>query len=136
MVWQITLREEFNFYKPSKFDAFLIGLVLFFSIASIIVAYSRIRQHSSALTALIYEKEKLVQQVPLTEEKTLTLAKGQMQIEIKTGKIRVKKADCPQHICMNMGWIKYPGQTIVCVPNQVLIEVKTKGPSVIDAVAY
>lgn len=131
------LQKGANFYKTSKFDIFLIALILFFSIASVLrVTYSRIKQSAQARTALIYEKDKLIEEVPLKGERIITLAAGQMQIEVKGGKIRVRKADCPQHICMNMGWIEYAGQSIVCVPNKVVIEIKSAGPPLLDAVVY
>ena len=70
------------------------------------------------------------------KDKIITILNGRMQLEIKDSRVRVLNSDCPHHICKNMGWIKYNGETIVCVPNQVLIEIKSKGPAVIDAVAY
>jgi len=59
-----------------------------------------------------------------------------MQVQIKDGKLRILNSDCPQQICKNTGWIKYSGQAIACVPNQVLVEIKSKGPAAVDAVTY
>lgn len=41
-------------------------------------------------------------------------------IEIKDGRIRVREADCPDHICMDMGWLE--DTPIVCLPNRLVIE--------------
>ena len=75
-------------------------------------------------------------QAGLEKDKIIPILNNKMQVEIKSGRARVLDSDCPHHICKNMGWIKYNGETIVCVPNQVLIEIKSKGPAIIDAVAY
>ena len=130
-------KEEASFYKTSKFDAILIGLVLFFSVVSIFWFTHRYTQESSsAKKALIYQNNNLLEQVELDKDKTITLFDGRMQIEVKAGKIKIIKSDCPQHICVNMGWIKYSGQTIVCAPNKVAVEIKSTGSPLIDAVVY
>ncbi|MCP4353717.1 MAG: NusG domain II-containing protein, partial [Desulfobacterales bacterium] len=57
-------------------------------------------------------------------------------IETKQGGIRIKKSDCPRQICVNTGWIKTPGRIIVCVPNKILIEIKSEKPLFLDAVVH
>lgn len=58
-----------------------------------------------------------------------------MEIETDKGRVRIKKSDCPRQICSHTGWISARAQTIVCVPNRVIIEIKGGGGSV-NAVAY
>ncbi len=125
-----------DFYRTTRFDWILIGLVLFFSIAFFWVIHSRFKSSTQRSVVLIYEKDRLLEEDRLDKNKIITILNGRMQFEIKDARIRVLNSDCPHHICKNMGWIKYNGETIVCVPNQVLIEIKSKGPAVIDAVAY
>ena len=45
---------------------------------------------------------------------------GKNIIEIKNGRIHMQKADCPDHICMNIGWLS--DVPIVCMPNKLVIE--------------
>lgn len=131
------LQEGADFYKTSKFDVILIGLVLFLSVVSILwFTRTRIRQSSEPKVALIYQKDKLLEEVKLDNDNAISILNGRMQIEIKGRRIRVVNSDCPQHICVNMGWIKYSGQTIVCVPNKVVIEIKSAGSPLLDAVVY
>ena len=42
-------------------------------------------------------------------------------VEISGGRIRVKDAECPDHTCMHMGWLKGSGTPIVCLPNHLVI---------------
>ena len=42
-------------------------------------------------------------------------------IEISGGRIRMKDADCPDHVCVNTGWLT-ANIPIVCLPNKLVIE--------------
>jgi hypothetical protein len=42
---------------------------------------------------------------------------------INDGKIQVVSSDCPDKICIEDGAIELNGQTIVCLPNQIVIKV-------------
>lgn len=131
---RVNPKEDLNFYRLSKFDIILIILAVFFSIISI-PGVTRGSRSSDAKVALINIEGKLYQRVDLKEDKIITLPvhNEAMQVEVKGGKIRVVKSDCPRQICVFQGAIAYPRQTIVCVPNKVLIEVKSAAPF-LDAV--
>ncbi len=128
--------DDADFYQTTRFDLIFIALVLFFSIASFWVIHNRFQPSSQKREVLVYQKDKLLEQTELEKDKIITILNGRMQFEIKGGRIRVLHSDCPHLLCKNMGWIKRAGETIVCVPNQVLIEIKSKSPAIIDAVAY
>ena len=72
----------------------------------------------------------------MRQDRQIMLPVGRMRIEVKGRGIRVTGSDCPKQICVNAGWIKTPGQTIICVPYRVLIEIKGKDTPLLDAVAY
>ena len=44
-------------------------------------------------------------------------------VVIENGKVRVTDADCPDGICKDYRPISYVGQTIVCLPHKVVIEI-------------
>jgi len=130
-------RGDSRFYKTSVWDLLLIGSIIVFSVISILgVMRHRNQQPGGQRAVLIYQNQRLIEEVSLEKDKAIFLKEGNMQIEIKAQRVRVAGSDCPQHVCMNMGWIKYSGQTIVCVPNKVLIEIKSTQPAVIDAVSF
>ena len=41
---------------------------------------------------------------------------------IQNGEAWVSEASCPDKICVNKGKIRYDGQSIICLPNNVVIE--------------
>lgn len=130
-------KSNFDFLKPSKHDFVLIAVILGFSFFSVSRMILKARKESSdEKRTLIYQNGKLMRQIGLSEDKEVWFLGEKLQVQIKAGRIRVLKADCPEHVCMNTGWIQHSGQTIVCVPNKVLIEIKSIEPVLVDAVTY
>ncbi len=56
-------------------------------------------------------------------------------VEISGGKVHMSEADCPDKLCVRQGEISRDRQTIVCLPNQVIVTVYAAEESGFDAVA-
>ena len=54
---------------------------------------------------------------------------GTNTIEIKDGRVRMLEAECPNHLCVHQGWVRFEGQSIVCLPNKVTVSVCGTGES-------
>lgn len=121
-----------NLYQVSKYDFILAGIILIFSVSSLL-SFKNFGSNNGE-KAFIYENGKLIKEVNLSEEKIINYA--DMEIEVKEGRIRVLKSDCPQKICVQTGWISKPSQTIICVPNKVLIEIVGISNAEYNAVSY
>lgn len=50
-------------------------------------------------------------------------------IRVEPGRIRVEAADCPDQICVHQGFISDGTVPIVCLPNQLIIEITGGGES-------
>ena len=64
---------------------------------------------------------------------------GRNVIEIGDESVWVIEADCPDKLDIKQGVIDKPGQVLVCLPNRLIIEIKTKEPvkdDVIDNINY
>lgn len=58
------------------------------------------------------------------QEKTYRPKKKQYNIvEIKGTKIRVREDNSPDQIAVHTGWISKPGQTSICLPHRLVIEI-------------
>ncbi|MBQ9992339.1 MAG: NusG domain II-containing protein [Firmicutes bacterium] len=55
-------------------------------------------------------------------------------VEIKNGRIRMESSQCPDKICEHTGFISHSGQSIVCLPNRVIIELQKQEGLQLDAV--
>ena len=128
-------KEKGDFFRLTPFDVVLIVLILFISTG--VILFTRLGlnwQLPGIPEASVYHEGKLLKNLRLDKDQEILLLNGNMLIEIKEGRIRVKKSDCPRRICVNTGWIKTPGQIIVCVPNKILIEIKRATSPFLDAV--
>lgn len=60
-----------------------------------------------------------------------------VSIEIKNGAVHIIDTDCPKKICQQTGWIRHSAETIVCVPNQLLLEIQSSSSNTqMNAVSY
>jgi len=57
-------------------------------------------------------------------------------IEVKGNRIRIKEANCGDQICVRRGWIDESGETIVCLPHKLLIEIKSSDGGEPGSVIY
>lgn len=54
---------------------------------------------------------------------------------IKDGEAEVVEASCPDKLCVHQGKISFNGQSIICLPNKLIVEVTGGEQSDYDAVA-
>jgi len=62
---------------------------------------------------------------------------GVAELKFKNGAVRLLEMPdwlCPRKICSHSGWISKPGETLICVPNRLVIRVVKGGRSQIDAI--
>ena len=60
-------------------------------------------------------------------------------IRVENGRIRVVEASCPDKIDVKQGWISNANQSIVCLPNRLVIRIiqdKPETDSTIDGLAF
>jgi hypothetical protein len=60
---------------------------------------------------------------------------GVTRLEVRGARIRVVSSPCPRQICRHGGWIGRPGETIVCLPNRVVVRIPGELPGAPDALA-
>jgi hypothetical protein len=123
--------------KMTPLDVVVIIFIVLLAVG--IILRSRLNmnwQSSKAVEAAIYHDGKIHEHLGLSSDQEINLHNGKMLIEIKGKKIRVKKSECPRQVCVNVGWIRFTGETIICVPYKTLIEIKSSGGPQLDAVAF
>ncbi len=49
---------------------------------------------------------------------------GTNYLVIENGEAYLKDASCPDRLCVHMGGISKAGQSIICLPNRVVVEIK------------
>jgi len=128
---------EQGLYKVSKVD-WILAVVLLTASVGIFLSFSGGNSHAGG-SALLYRDGGLIESYDLSHDRVVTQEAGghEIRLEINAGRIRIADSDCPRQICKHAGWISRPNQTIVCVPNKILIEIKgVAGSGGYDAVSY
>lgn len=70
-------------------------------------------------------------EIPITDSN----GKETNLLVIKEGKADMTEADCPDLLCVHQKAISHQGETIVCLPNQVVVSIFGGEESQIDTVA-
>lgn len=109
-----------------KKELLIISFLIVISLLSIGIFYFA-HDTEAPLYVRITQNGTILGQYPLdqniTEVFETDLGYNTLIIENKTAKI--KDADCPNQICVNTFAISKPGETIVCLPHKLVIEVVT-----------
>lgn len=119
-----------------KSTMFWCGILLALLVLSAVAAYAVSQVKVRDATANIYVDGKLVRSIALdrvTEAYTFEVSEEngwESTIEVAHGRIRVAKANCPDHICEKQGWISDGIQPIVCLPHRLVIEIVQAGDTI------
>ena len=57
---------------------------------------------------------------------------GTNRLTIKDGYAYMEEADCPDGLCMKMGKISRNGQSVICLPNKVVVEIVDESRNKVD----
>ena len=69
----------------------------------------------------------------LDKEQTIDLGTGN-HLEIRGGEIRMTEADCPDQICVHQKAISRNGESIICLPNKIVLKIVDGEEAELDAV--
>lgn len=113
--------------KKTVHDIILVAAVLL--VAGSIYMYTVMPGRSSAASSLkvvVRVDGEVYGEYPLNSNKVIELSteRGNNKIIINNSTVWMEDADCPDKVCVKTGKIKSPGQTVVCLPHRVVIEIK------------
>ena len=69
----------------------------------------------------------LVGEYPLSLDATYTLNGGTNVLTIEDGKAYISYSTCAGHDCENWGKVQYVNQSIICLPNKIIITIVSNG---------
>lgn len=113
----------------------IIGILI---VAAISFLGIKIFMDGSADKVLITRDGKIYKEVDLNKNQTIIIEvpkeEGSNTLEIKNGYAKMLDSSCPDHLCEQQHRISKKGETIICLPNKVVVEVKSKEEPEIDGV--
>ena len=115
--------------------ALFIGLLLI--IAILIFFFTNYYQKETGAMVKVTVDGKVYGTYDLEKEQTIDIKAGDKTInilKISDGKAKMLTADCPDQLCVHQQAISKESQTIVCLPNKVVVEVTGNTKKDYDAV--
>lgn len=73
----------------------------------------------------------------LYEDREIEVENGKNinHVVIKDGRVNVESSSCRNQVCVDTGWIDKAGESIICLPNRVVVSIEGKGGGDYDAVS-
>ena len=101
-----------------KRDIIILSLIFLFCISFFILP----KLLNSGETAEISIDGRIVKTISLDKNDTFEL--NSFTIDVRDGAICVLDSTCHDKICVHTGYISKPSQTIVCLPERLIIKIK------------
>lgn len=112
----------------NKSDLKLIIIILI--IASTFLLVLNLKNSNSSKEAHVYYNNDLILKIDLdideVREYKVEGLNGDVILEAKKGKIRVKEEISPLNLCSKQGFIESSHEVIVCLPNKVVVKIIEK----------
>lgn len=125
------MRNIIRLLKP--LDLLIIVLLIAISFVPLTVfSMTRSVDAGDEIVAVIIQDGEVIREITLTghEENEQFIIEGQGSqynlMEVDDERIRIKEDNSPDQVGVNMGWKDTPGETIVCLPHKLLVEIQAK----------
>ena len=106
-----------------KWDILLIGGLLLVAILLFVLFQGKKTPGGAAVVRVSGE---ITAAYALAEDRTVTIEGkngGTNTLVIENGTAHLSEASCPDKLCVHQGTVSRAGQTIICLPNEVVIEI-------------
>ncbi len=116
-------------------DIILAGAVLVIAVF-IIIYMNAIKKNGD--TVVVKINGEVYKELPLVEDTTLEIKgvnEGVNILVVEDGYADIIEASCPDKLCVRQKRIHFDGESLVCLPNKVVIEIKSDTESGIDAIS-
>jgi hypothetical protein len=125
------------------FDKIIIVTLIVISIlpAGIIMLKNKNKSNNNIV---IKVDNKMIKQIPITKVNSSKIYDFKFKnntgyIEVKNGRVRMLEMDkkiCPNAVCSDTGWIDKSYQTIICLPNSIIVTLEKNQNEEIDVQGF
>lgn len=119
--------------RLKKKDVMLIIIIL--AVAGLCLLLHMIVGEKSADYVTVKVNGKIEGVYSLADDRVIELNHGSNVLQIKNGKADMISADCPDQLCVNQKAISKNKESIICLPNKIIVEVDSHQNSQYDAVS-
>jgi len=122
-------------FAVNKNDILLIFIVIIISLS--FIAYKKYNS-SNGYAVQVYVDNELYGEYSLYNEQIIEVIRNDSVCNIvciRDGHAYMQEATCPDKLCINQQSISLGGESICCLPNNVLVSVKSDGIGEYDAIS-
>ena len=120
--------------NKSDIKLIIINLLIAITVLFVIAIIDK----NNSKEALVYYDNNLVLTIDLneSEEKIYIVDgfNGEVKIIAGNGKIKVDEEESPLHLCSKQGFIEESYESIVCLPNKIVIKISSKKKKDLDTI--
>ena len=111
----------------------IIGIAAF---AALLLAFMLIFRSEGGEAVVIVSGEEFIR-VPLDKDSVTPIetSLGYNRLVVKDGMAYIEDASCPDKICVKHRRIRYSGETVTCLPNELVVRIVGKDGGGVDAVS-
>ncbi len=123
--------------KRVRNDCILILIIILLAGGFWLIQYLNAVQKEAVLQ--IYQNGELIGEYELSQPQTIPVTgidDSYNLVLIEDGMVRVTDADCPDQLCMKQRSISRNGESIICLPHKLVLQIHAKEESTLDAVTY
>ena len=121
------------FKNAKKNDWILLGIVL--GAAFVIFAVRYFTGNADAGYVEVRVDGEVTGTYDLAKDQEIVLGGGTNTMTIRDGKVRMTEANCPDQLCMHQKAISRNQESIICLPNKIVLQIVSPDQAELDAVA-
>ncbi len=100
-----------------------IALILALAVVGAALLLFTLKLGKAGVMAVVEVDGAEIARFPLSEDGVFPLNGGTNTLEILDGKARMLHAECPDKLCVKMGWVRFSGQSLVCLPEHLVVRI-------------
>ncbi len=123
--------------RITKPDLLLLGVLLVIGIAGLAAVYLWTGKGGAAVRITVDGSLYGTYQLAQSQSIAIQSADGAVTnvLRIADGNAKMVQADCPDKRCMHQKAIARQGETIVCLPNKIVVEIEGKKTATFDSIS-
>lgn len=119
-----------------KNDVIMIGIIVVIALATWVGVNLYGEQNTKDAQAVVTVDGEVYGSYPLSEDREVKIeaeSGGYNLLIIEDGAASIEEASCPDKICVNHKPVDKTGETLVCLPNKVVVEIQNGEEADVDA---
>lgn len=122
--------------KKSKYKKDIFIILAFFGMAVLFFVFNKIMAESGD-TVFVYVDETVYAEYDLSKDNQyeINTEYGKNVITIKDGHVSISSASCKNQVCVNHNPISTSNESIICIPNHLVVRIKSEKNGDIDDIA-